>query len=758
MFKRLTFMLKVIFFFSGFSSLIYQVVWQRLLTTYYGVGSISITLIVSVYMFGLGFGALLGGFLAERVKTRITLYFLVELFLGLFGLISLPFLDMLGRSTAGSSYIVSFCFMFLFLCIPTVLMGITLPLLTKIYNRLARNFLASISILYFINTLGAAFGAVFASYVVISFFGLDTGIYFAATINFVLAILIFSARSFQETPTENNSAEEAPRPHAEGLGKSAYLLVFITGFLAIGYELVWFRIIGVLLKESAYAFSTVLSVYLTGIALGSFGIERYIRSRKSINRKNVFFWIQFLIGAYGIAVIAGYYYATRYSSLSFLTHLSFSQITHPSFDIFLSPRNSFSIFSLRQLLIEFFSLVDVFFWPILFVLVPTILMGASFPLLSSLALSRHNREGSTVGKVYFCNIIGNVFGGVITGFLLLPILNTETTLLAFGITGLLFIVFISGSRNAPLLKAGRLAGTGVVIAAGMFFFPSHGQLYKTMHNASGSDISFSEGVDGVILTSRNSDQNSLYRTLLYINGSLHGYLPGYHFYAFTAELFNYAPQPKSVLIIGYGIGTLTDSVLMREGVTKVTLVELSTTLMQNLRGIPFCARTLADERLKLIIDDGRRYLLRTPEKFDLIIMDPLKTTWAYSNNLYSMEFFKLAQSHLKKGGILYVSMDGKEVMAKTLISVFEHVRSYDFGFFASDTPFAKTDFDSQNYLSVFNPHDRNIIFSIQKRLNFIGDKPFLMQKTAGYPVNRDRKPVSEYYLGLQVKEKFSLFK
>jgi len=751
-------MLKVIFFFSGFSSLIYQVVWQRLLTTYYGVGSISITLIVSVYMFGLGLGALLGGFLAEQVKARITLYFLVELLLGIFGLASLPFLDVLGRYTAGSSYIVSFCFMFLFLCIPTVLMGITLPLLTKIYNRLVHNFLASISILYFINTLGAALGAVIASYVVISFFGLDTGIYVAAAINFVLAMFIFSVRAFPDGSAENKSAEEVSLPHAEGLGKSAYLLVFITGFLAIGYELVWFRVVGVLVKESAYAFSSVLSVYLTGIALGSFGIERYIKSRKSINRRNLFFLIQFLIGAYGIAVIMGYYYATRYTSLSFLTRLSFSQITHPSFDLLLSPWNSISLLSKKQLLIELFSLVDVFFWPIVFVLVPTVLMGASFPLLSSLALSRHNREGSTVGRVYFCNIIGNVLGGIITGFILLPILNTETTLLAFGITGLLFVFFITAESTAPLLKICRTAGASAVILAALFYFPSKGQLYKIMHNVSGAGITFSEGVDGIILTHHNSDQTSQFQTLLYINGSFHGFLPGHHFYAGAIELFSYMPQPKKVLVIGYGFGTLTDAVLKSPQVKKVTLVELSPTLIQNLKEIPFCARTLTDERLELIIDDGRRYLLRTPEKFDLIIMDPLKTTWAYSNNVYSMEFFKIVQSRLDKGGILCIFMGGGEVMAKTLISVFEYVRDYEGGFFASDTPFIKTDFRAESYLSSFPAPDRDIISGMQKKIKWIAEKHLLKQKTAGYPINRDRKPVLEYYLGLQVKEKFSWFK
>jgi hypothetical protein len=139
-------------------------------------------------------------------------------------------------------------------------------------------------------------------------------------------------------------------------------------------------------------------------------------------------------------------------------------------------------------------------------------------------------------------------------------------------------------------------------------------------------------------------------------------------------------------------------------------------------------------------------------------MDPLKTTWAYSNNLYSMEFFKLAQSHLNKGGILFVNINGKEVMAKNLISVFEHVRSYDFGFFASDAPFTKTDFNVERFLSGFSERDRDVITNIYGRINFIGEKPFLEQKTAGYPVNRDMNPIMEYYLGLQVKEKFLCFK
>ncbi len=133
---RLTSLLAFIFFFSGFAALMYQVAWQRLLTVYYGVGSISITLIVSVYMFGLGLGALFGGFLAERSKNKIILYFIVELLIGCFGLISLPFLDFLGKYTAGSNYLLSLLYIFIFIIAKSNMHF----QYTKLYNRFYKKF------------------------------------------------------------------------------------------------------------------------------------------------------------------------------------------------------------------------------------------------------------------------------------------------------------------------------------------------------------------------------------------------------------------------------------------------------------------------------------------------------------------------------------------------------------------------------------------------------------------------------------------
>jgi predicted membrane-bound spermidine synthase len=294
---RIVRLLSAIFFFSGFAALVYQVVWQRLLTVYYGVGAISTTLIVSVYMLGLGVGALAGGVLADRVRRRIGLYAVVELAIALFGLISLWLLEFLGVRTAGSPYALALVYVAAFFCVPTFLMGATLPILTKIFNQSIRDFLSTVSTLYFLNTIGAALGALLGSYLLISFFGLDLALYVAVATNFTLAGLIFYARSISSESPVGAMGDEPVDPAAGSLGRAAFVVVFLTGFLAIGYEIVWFRVIEILTKNSPYSFSTVLATYLLGIALGSYLIRRWWRRLAGIHKKDRFFALQFAIGA-----------------------------------------------------------------------------------------------------------------------------------------------------------------------------------------------------------------------------------------------------------------------------------------------------------------------------------------------------------------------------------------------------------------------------------------------------------------------------
>lgn len=754
---RLTSLLSFIFFFSGVSALIYQVIWQRILTTYYGVGAISIALIVSVYMVGLGIGALFGGFLSERVENKIFLYFLVELLIGFFGLISLPFLDLLGRYTAGSAYLLSFFYMFIFLCMPTFLMGVTLPLLTKIFNKLIQNFIDTISFLYFINTIGAAIGALFASYVLITFFGLDSAVYVAVVINFILAGLIIFSKHFligePKQEKEYVSKQQIDRKYI--LGKIAYPLVFVTGFLAIGYEIVWFRVVGVLVKSSAYSFSTTLSIYLFGIAIGSFYMSKYLKKHPNINKKDLFFSLQFLIGICVILIFISYYYVTKYTPLDAFTRVSFATILHPPASINLS-----TLFSLGQV----FVLLDIVLWPMLFVFVPTLLMGASFPLIAYLALSDSNKEGKYVGTVYFFNIVGNVFGGIVTGFLLLPFLGTEITLLSFSAVGIFFGIFTSKLSGKQFPTIQRIGFALIILVITIVLFPKDGQLYETMHilpaevemglqnhstkeGENGTLTYLDEGRDGIVVTYQN--QEKIYN---YINGLPHGSRGFWYGHQYEAiEAASCVPSIENVLIIGYGTGNTAKTIINMEGIRKITVVELNDTLMKNVIKIPVVKEELSDPRVDLIVEDGRRFLLGTNEKYDLILIDPIRTTTAYSNNIYSLQFNEIVSRHLTPNGIFMVWLYEHKVMPKTIHSVFDYVRLYKFFILASNSTIIKDDEKHKKLIAASSLQEQKGFIKLlaeHKKL-YLGNEDYVKTITDGYPINQDWKPVCEYYLGLK---------
>ena len=717
-----------------------------MLTVYYGSGMVSVTLIVSIYMFGLGVGALLGGYFAEKIKDRIKLYCLVELGIGCIGILSFPVLQYLGQHTVGSPYWIAGCYQFLFLSLPTILMGMTLPLLTKIFNRILANFSKTVSVLYFVNTLGAALGALLGSYVLISFGGLDTAIHVAVGINFVLAFLIIFVREIPEQKEE--TAQKFLTTNPDSIKKAQgqfYWFVFITGFLAIGYEIVWFRIITVLVKPSAYTFSSILAVYLMGIALGSFLMGRLLDKFPRIEKRNLFLSLQVMVTVCVAGLLLIYYYLTLNTPFSFLTELSFSIPIHPPPEIF---SHSWQLNTLKRLLVFIYWAGDIFFWSIFFMLIPTILMGASFPLIAALAFEKNGQEARTVGRIYFFNILGNVLGGLGTGFLLLPVLGTEQTFLLFILMGGLFIL---GFKTLNLFKK---AGIVFVVILLLVWFPKKGELYALMHTPPGTDYKayFEEGRDGVIMTYQKDTS-----VVNYINGHSHGGRPGYNFYTQVIEAASVATAAKRILVIGYGTGSITEAALKIPGITKVTVIEINKTLIHNLKKMPLFQNLLSAPRLEMIFDDGRRFLLRSNEKFDLIFMSPLLPTTAYANNLYSRQFFQLAAQHLKPHGILVTWTNEYKVMSQTLASVFPDIHLYLFnseGFlFASSLPI---DYKAHNWSNVilhqFSAYDHKMILTTKSRLKRLKGPRFL-NYIKDFPVNQDWKPVGEYYIGLEWMKK-----
>jgi spermidine synthase len=385
-------------------------------------------------------------------------------------------------------------------------------------------------------------------------------------------------------------------------------------------------------------------------------------------------------------------------------------------------------------------------WPAIFVLVPTMLMGASFPLVTTLALARPDQEGKAVGTVYFFNILGNVAGGAITGFWLLEALGTERTALVFSLAGLAMLVFVDRLFGRRLAWKYRLATILVLGGAAIFAFPGRGDFYRMVHPGPIASMQryFQEGVDAVVVTDDGPD-----RSFNYINGLNHGHRPGYWYLREALEAFSYTPECRNVLIIGFGAGTFTETTLRLDELQRLTVVEISHTLIENLRKIEVFDRMLSDRRVQLMIEDGRRYLLGTDQTYDMILIDPLRTTTSYSNNLYSREFFSLVRRHLKPGGVFLGWMDDDRVFARTLASAFPHVRMYELsgppyfmGFcLASDRPMAKNESRWAELLAKI-PDDHSRILAYGK---FLGDERWILETTRGYPINRDWRPVMEYY-------------
>lgn len=723
-----------IYFFSGFSSLVYQVVWQRALSTHFGVGPVSTTIIVSVFMAGLGLGSHLGGIITRKIEDRITAYLAVELALGLFGACSLWSLQIAGAFIARSSFVLGMAGVAGFLLVPTLLMGITFPLLTQIFVERDPRLGAAVSRLYFVNTLGAAFGALTSSVVLISFFGLDVALYTAAAINLTLAAAIQLARRIdrQHARVESSVGDEgAGRDEEAAAVPFPIVLVFVTGFLAIGYQMLWFRMVGILVKDSPYAFSGILATYLLGIACGSLWVHRALERGAIRNVRALYLALQVGIGLYALGAALLIYLLRNTSVFEALMQVSFQADTHPpkiARGLFTNPKRLFLLF-------------DIFTWSLLLFFPATLFMGAAFPLAPLLLNRDLKSSGGTVGRVYLWNVAGNVAGGAVTGFLLLPGLGSERTLLLFTSANLMFLLLVEQVRGYPLPFAVR-AGLAAALCAGAWLFGfGKGELVQALHPASGAgDRYFDEGVEGTVLTYVDGP-----RVVTYLNGQRHGGRPNPSFYVEAAEAAAFARSVRRVLFIGYGTGSTLEALLGLPEVEEVVLVELNETLMHNLKRAPLFQGLLADPRIHLIIGDGRQYLLSNAESFDMILLDPLRSATAYSNNLYSNEFFTLVGEHLNAGGLMMLWQDEFDILPRTVASAFPHIRQYSYFLLASGSPFIEVPSRRKTIIQAFDSETRKTIERYLAKLP--PAKTLVTEAPPEGPINTDWKPRTEYYLG-----------
>jgi predicted membrane-bound spermidine synthase len=609
-----------VFFGSGASALLYQALWQRLLSLHAGMDLFSVTVVVAAFMAGLGLGNLSGGALADRLSARgaVVAYGLAELVIGAFGALSptllyrwYPALSPHLDSTAAA-----FAFHFGLLCLPTFLMGSTLPLLSRALVRDA-SIAPDLGRLYGVNTIGAAAGAIATSGPwLLSHTGLEPLVFGAALLNAVAGVgaLVLAARA-PPSPRPTPGAPVSASPSVAAPLPWRWLVAYgLTGFIALGLEVVWFRLLNVVMSSNTYTFSRLLAIYLGGLGLGAVLGARLLRRVSSPER--AFLWLQ--LGT-GLSALLGPVLVTR----------GIAAFGYPS------------LLPVRNVWI-----------PLATLLVPTLAMGVSFAVIQAVVSRRLERVGRSTGALLFANTLGCVGGTLVTGFVLLAELGTPATLRLFAgalaAFGVVAAVTLPGARR--LLGVAGVVGTTALL---MVALPGAQRFWQLLHAADG--LGFAGEEDHSCVTALVEKQPGTHT--LFISGEIQNGVPFDDFHVrlgWVPPLFH--PSPKRVLVIGFGAGSTPFGLAADPRVERVDTVEIcggEYPLVRALEQRFAQVKVLfSDPRIRFEVRDGRKYLVDTTEKFDLIITDTLLVRSSHSGSLYSVEFYELVRSRLAPGGVL----------------------------------------------------------------------------------------------------------
>jgi spermidine synthase len=655
-----------LFFISGISSIVYQVVWQRYLTFSFGSDTLSTTIIVSIFMLGLGFGSYLGGKLSDGLDDlkRLRLYVLIEIIIALFGVFSTYFLyDILYQKFSTASLLFSVLLSFIFLIPPTVAMGSTLPLLSKLFETSLQQVKIHTYFLYAFNTMGAAFGAFIPFFVIVPSMGLVGLIYFAVILN-VLCVLVTIAiyTTHKKKTTKQVPAMQGNQNlNAEERELNWYLLFGVSGFIALSLEMVWFRTLHIMLKGNSFTFPILLSIYLGGIALGSIIGLLYLQKIKY--PAQLFFRLQGLI-----VICTLLSYILLYLGLKHLDLLATLNDYLYRYEKGGGYRMYFLTFVLSTFLVA----------------LPTVLMGISFVSLQEASNKAIASFGEKLGTLLFFNIGFSSVSVLITTFVLFQFLGTSFSLAI--LSGVLVVLFLYKITSIDTTPRQRIESFSVIVATLVLvlIFPNNQSMWKVFQGASNREIVILEDKSSVSTIKLN--YNNSQTDVVFLNGLGQSYFPylldhGHLQLGYLPVVIH--PNPEQIAIIGFGSGGTLYATSQSDKTVQVDCFEISSnqydmvrqygTLVDDAR----VKNLYNDPRIKLHIKDGRKALLNSPKKYDIIEADALRPDSPYSGNIYSIEYFELLKSRLKPGGFA-VSWAATDRVVNTFARVFPYTYSNGF--------------------------------------------------------------------------------
>ncbi|HKA32391.1 MAG TPA: fused MFS/spermidine synthase, partial [Candidatus Binatia bacterium] len=646
------------FFLSGAAGLIYEVVWTRMLTQIFGNTTYAIATVLAAFMAGLAVGSYLFGRIADRGKNDFLLYGILEAGVGLYG-IAVPWLFQVGRHIYIPLYhlneslpfvfnLMLFVLSFFLLVLPTMLMGATLPVLSRFFVRSYAQIGRRVGDLYGTNTLGAVLGCAISGYFLIPTFGMRRTVFIAAGMNLAIALVIFIVDRLRDKAAAAAPAAEEAAPSAEIAAERSsldwILLVSfgLSGMAALVYENAWTRALTLVIGSSIYSFTTMLVTFLVGLAIGGFLYGRLMGDREV--RLTTFGIIEILVGLTALATIP-----------------LFGKLPLIFLRLMLGFGDSFNLFLAIQVLTS-----------AMVMFVPTLLLGMTFPLVARLFTQSLYRVGASVGTSYAANTLGAIIGAFAGGFIFIPYIGVQNSIILAVVLNLLIgsMLMVADPRlsQAPRVAIGAAVLAGIVLiyigtpawdrsvmTSGVTVYSDR---YESLHTDSlrveemrRDDILFyKEGLTATVSVHRSAGSEYKYfRT--------NGKIDGSYGDALSQLMTGYIPmlfRPKGgerAAVIGLGTG-MTSRAVAAFPFKEVEILEIepamreATTFFNDKNG-----KILENPKVHLIPTDGRNYILATPKKYDVIAAEPSNPWIAGIANLYTREFYSVVKSKLKPDGV-----------------------------------------------------------------------------------------------------------
>jgi spermidine synthase len=642
--------LYLIFFLSGATGLVYEVIWVRLTGLVFGNTSHAISVVLGAFMAGLALGSWWLGRKADHVESPLRFYGLLEIGIGISAAL-VPFvfrsLDTVYWALApslnnipGGNGLLRFLTSFAILIVPTFLMGGTLPVLARFFTEAVQEVQRKVGVLYALNTFGAACGTLAAALFFVPYLGNTRSTFLIAALNILIGLsaILMSRRAALSGPVEPPVAVFTESRGSTTSDRLVLVSLAMSGFVSMVYEVAWSRALTAMIGSSTYAFSIMLVTFLVGIALGS---SIAVKWRSAGLR--LLGLIQLGIAA-GAVVFLGGYLVAPYILLGLLKALSYS-----------FPAVMTSQFLLCASLMIF----------------STVCMGAALPVASQIYSNKLKVLGRSVGNIYSVNTLGAIAGSLAAGFVLVPLLGTERTILAglFVNSAVAALVLSApGAERRPNLA--KWAALGLLIVAtlsmrgGVFWakemldrgilvyarsFEERPQLRISENYQDTDVVYFKDGSNATISVRKGEDYVGL-RTNGKVDASnkadmitqlMIGYLP-----------VLYHPSPRSTMIIGYGGGITVGAVTAFKEVEEIDCLEIEDAVIGAAPEFAeFNRKSYENPKVRIVYDDARNYMNVTRKQYDVIISEPSNPWIAGVASLFTSEFYERAAQVLKPDGV-----------------------------------------------------------------------------------------------------------